>query len=69
MSSRNAYLSADEREQALCLSRGLKLAEELHAGGERRSEIYREAIKEFLASTGATPQYVHGAEAGHGRPD
>ncbi|HKE16551.1 MAG TPA: pantoate--beta-alanine ligase [Kofleriaceae bacterium] len=35
MSSRNAYLSPEERAQAVCLSRGLRAAESLHAGGER----------------------------------
>jgi pantoate--beta-alanine ligase len=35
MSSRNAYLSPDERTQAISLSRGLRAAETLHAAGER----------------------------------
>ena len=35
MSSRNAYLSADERVQARSLSRGLAAAEALYAAGER----------------------------------
>jgi pantoate--beta-alanine ligase len=35
MSSRNAYLSAEERRAALCLSRGLAAAREAYAGGER----------------------------------
>ena len=35
MSSRNAYLSPDERTQATCLSRGLRAAAALHASGER----------------------------------
>jgi pantoate--beta-alanine ligase len=37
MSSRNSYLSADERGQATCLSRGLAAAEALYASGERRA--------------------------------
>jgi len=35
MSSRNAYLSPDERTQATSLSRGLRAAAALHASGER----------------------------------
>lgn len=35
MSSRNAYLGADERAQAVCLSRGLAAAEALLGRGER----------------------------------
>jgi pantoate--beta-alanine ligase len=35
MSSRNAYLSAEERSQSLSLSRGLAAASRLFAGGER----------------------------------
>lgn len=37
MSSRNTYLSADERKQALCLRRALDRAEELYRHGERNS--------------------------------
>lgn len=37
MSSRNAYLSASQRSQALCLSESLALAEKLVAEGERDS--------------------------------
>jgi pantoate--beta-alanine ligase len=35
MSSRNAYLSADERKRALCLSTALRVAEAAFASGER----------------------------------
>jgi len=35
LSSRNAYLRAEERAQATALSRGLSAAEALHAAGER----------------------------------
>src|ERR1700755_3169548 len=35
LSSRNAYLSADQREAALALSAGLAAAERAYAGGER----------------------------------
>jgi pantoate--beta-alanine ligase len=38
LSSRNAYLSPEERQRALALSRGLGAAREAFAGGERRAE-------------------------------
>ena len=38
MSSRNVYLSPDERRQALILSQALARAEHAFAGGERRAE-------------------------------
>jgi pantoate--beta-alanine ligase len=37
LSSRNAYLSPEERAQATCLSRGLRAAEARFASGERRA--------------------------------
>jgi pantoate--beta-alanine ligase len=37
-SSRNAYLSPDERRRALCLSRGLKAVEDAFRAGERQAE-------------------------------
>lgn len=50
MSSRNAYLSAAERRRAKILSRSLRLAEELFAGGERRTEVIRNKMQELLDS-------------------
>ena len=41
MSSRNAYLSADERARALALSRGLSAAVNAYAKGERRAGALR----------------------------
>ena len=38
LSSRNVYLSAEERRQALVLSRAVREVERLVAGGERRAE-------------------------------
>lgn len=48
LSSRNVYLSPEEREAALVLSRGLKRAQELVAGGERRPDVIKAAVKELL---------------------
>ena len=48
MSSRNAYLSENEREDALSLHRSLKKAEELIAGGERDSKKIIKAMEETI---------------------
>ncbi len=50
MSSRNTYLSPEERKSALSLYRGLKLAEELFEKGERNPEVIKEKVKEFILS-------------------
>ncbi len=44
-SSRNTYLSAEERKAALCLSRSLKLGKELIDGGEKDAIKVVSAIK------------------------
>lgn len=59
MSSRNAYLSADERRRALALSQSLRLAEELARGGERDVETIRSRMLDHLKSSGVDEvQYV-----------
>ncbi len=45
MSSRNAYLNAQERQSAVSLSRSLKLAASLVRSGERRAERILAAVK------------------------
>ena len=50
MSSRNVYLSADERASALSLSRGLLLAKGLYAAGEREAEKIVAKVQEFIAA-------------------
>jgi len=49
MSSRNIYLSDDERVQALALYNSLKLAENLVKSGERDAGVVKSAMKEFLS--------------------
>ena len=44
-SSRNTYLSADERKAALCLSRSLKLGKEMIDNGEKDAKKVVAAIK------------------------
>lgn len=41
MSSRNAYLTSEERGAALCLSRALNVIEEAHQSGEHRVRVLR----------------------------
>jgi len=48
MSSRNRYLSSDERKQALVLSQSLAKAEELIRQGEKNAKTVREAMKNIL---------------------
>ena len=48
MSSRNVYLSPQEREAALVLSKALRQAEERFAGGERDGERLRTAMRELI---------------------
>ena len=50
MSSRNTYLSPAERQDALVLSRALKVVEALFAGGERRTEALRAAMAGEIAA-------------------
>ena len=50
MSSRNAYLSPDERLQALALSRGLAAAEKRFSGGERAAASLLAAVTGEIAA-------------------
>ena len=59
LSSRNVYLSAAERRQALVLSRVIWLVEAMAAGGERRVGVLIEAARRAFASEpGARVDYV-----------
>lgn len=50
ISSRNVYLSADERQQALALSRCLRTAKELIDAGERDANSVRQKMRSVLES-------------------
>jgi pantoate--beta-alanine ligase len=52
LSSRNAYLSADERRRARGLSQSLRIAQDLFAQGERDAAILRAAMAGHLANIG-----------------
>ncbi len=58
MSSRNAYLSSDERRRATALSAGLKLAQDLYADGERDAEVVHRAVVERLEQSDVRIDYV-----------
>ena len=50
LSSRNAYLSDKERADALALSRGLRLAQEAFASGQRDADTLRSTLRAELES-------------------
>ncbi|NQT21054.1 MAG: pantoate--beta-alanine ligase, partial [Planctomycetes bacterium] len=59
ISSRNKYLSAPERADALCLSRALALAEQMAADGEIGAGNVIDAMKDLIAGVkSATIDYV-----------
>jgi pantoate--beta-alanine ligase len=58
LSSRNAYLSEDERERALGLSRALHAAEEAVAAGRLEADDVLAAAREQLAAHGVDPEYL-----------
>lgn len=58
LSSRNAYLSTEERARAVGLSRALLRAAELIAHGERDSDAVRAAARTELAAHELTADYV-----------
>lgn len=63
MSSRNAYLNPQERQDARILSRALSLANQMYLEGERRTEVIRKAMKELILSNPAVKlDYVSIAE-------
>jgi pantoate--beta-alanine ligase len=58
LSSRNAYLDADERERALALSRALRAAEEAVAGGTIEADAVLAAARAKLDEAGVEPEYL-----------
>jgi pantoate--beta-alanine ligase len=58
LSSRNAYLSPEERERALALSRALRAAEAAVASGTREAGAVVAAARDELARAGLEPDYL-----------
>ncbi|HEX2188435.1 MAG TPA: pantoate--beta-alanine ligase [Longimicrobiaceae bacterium] len=58
MSSRNVYLSPEERERALGLSRALEAARSRFAAGETDGRAVRDALWSTLAESGVQGEYA-----------
>jgi pantoate--beta-alanine ligase len=58
MSSRNAYLSAEDRERALALSRALRAADAEVAAGRRDAAAVLAAARRELDARGVEPEYL-----------
>ena len=58
LSSRNVYLSPEERERALALSRALQAAEQVVAAGERDAGAVLAAARSELDARGVEPEYL-----------
>jgi len=63
LSSRNAYLSAEERQRALSIPRALSATVNAFAAGERRIFALREAAQSELAQGGLRLDYATFADA------
>jgi pantoate--beta-alanine ligase len=64
MSSRNTYLSPEERQRALILCRSLKKGKDLFQSGERKASALIRNVKESIASAdGVSLQYVEVRDA------
>lgn len=58
LSSRNAYLSPDERQRGLSLSKSLRRAEELVAQGERSAQTILDSMRQVLEAGRVEIDYV-----------
>ena len=63
MSSRNAYLSPEERARATALARGLEAAREVAESGETRVEVALDAARAELDRAGIEPEYLEARDA------
>jgi pantoate--beta-alanine ligase len=68
LSSRNVYLSAEERQRALSLSRALEAGRALFAGGEEDAERLRQALREALSVAGVEVEYAEVVDPSTLRP-
>lgn len=58
LSSRNAYLSAEDRQRALVLSRSLAAAVRRFESAERGAGALRRPVEQAISAVGLTPDYV-----------
>jgi pantoate--beta-alanine ligase len=63
LSSRNAYLTPEQREQAAAISRALRAAEQAAAAGETSTETLVAAARDELRNSGIEPEYVEARAA------
>jgi len=63
LSSRNTYLSPEERERALALSRALRATADAVAGGERDVDAALDAGRAELRAAGIEPEYLEARDA------
>ena len=63
LSSRNAYLTAEERERAAAISRALRAAEQAAERGERSADALVQAARDELRDSGIEPEYVEARAA------
>ena len=63
LSSRNAYLTAEQREQAAAISHALRAAEEVARRGETSTDAIVEAARNELRNAGIEPEYVEARAA------
>ncbi len=58
LSSRNVYLSPDERKRALCLYNAILLARQMYQDGIRDPQVVESALREEILSAGARIDYI-----------
>ena len=63
LSSRNAYLTPDQRERAAAISRALGAAEQAARAGETSTQALVEAARQELRNSGIEPEYVEARAA------
>jgi pantoate--beta-alanine ligase len=63
MSSRNAYLSPEERERAGALIRALRAAQQVAASGETSAQVALDAARAELERAGIEPEYLEARDA------
>jgi pantoate--beta-alanine ligase len=63
MSSRNAYLDPEDRQQALALSRALRSAQQAAEGGERSTDALVKLASAELSNAGIEPEYIEARHA------